>query len=329
MHRVGGLTSGGREGRRLPGLRAAGEEGERECDGDEAITDGETREKTLSSGFAAKVDELRKPDWEKVEKIVSDSDSAGKSAGFADTQGEAAAIKSFMESEKTELNNRIAGNVAHAAKQAGCTGDQIGGQMAYAMNDAVSKQMQKKLRSRNEAFVTIERYKTSLGPQNVASLEKLADEVSEASYIVHVQMILQKERLKKLASDKSDVKRTLDRFIEDETAFQNEPGRTDGEKRASQDRIKDANKSKAEIDQLGEQASAVSNEADKRVEAATKEYEEALKALKTKIEEKKKAEPTNKDEKRPAAAPAAAKPATPKTDAPKADAPKDPSEPVP
>ncbi len=166
------------------------------------ITDAESREKTLSSGFAAHVDELRKPDWEKVETIVEDSDSAGKSAGFADAAGEANAVKSFMESEKTDLNNRIAGNAAHAAKQAGCSGD-IGGSMAYAMNDAVNKQMQKKLRSRNEAFVIIERYKTSLGPQNVASLEKLADEVAEASYVVHVNMNPRKERLKKLASDRT------------------------------------------------------------------------------------------------------------------------------
>lgn len=255
-----------------------------------AVGDAQAREKTLSAGFAAHVDELKKPDWEKVDVIIDDSDEAGKSADFAEAQGDAAVVKGFWDSEKNDITAKVNGNAQHTLKQAGCSAD-TAGPISYALNDAITKQLQKKLRSKNEAFVVIERYKASFGPQNVAALEKLADEISEASYDVHMAMLVQHERVKRLAADKDDVKRTLDRFIKEETEFQNEPGRTEGDKKASQDRVTAAQKSKAEIDGVAQQAENVSKEMDKAIDAAKKEYEDALKALKAKVEEKKKAEP--------------------------------------
>ena len=255
-----------------------------------AINDVQAKEKQLSAGFAARVDELKKPDWDKVETVIAYSDEAGKSADFADAQGDAVAVKGFWDSEKGEITARVNGNAQPTMKQAGCSAE-TAGPIAYSLNDAINKQLQKKLRSKNEAFVVIERYKTSLGPQNVSSLEKLADEIAEASYDVHVLMVLHRNRLQRLVADKSEVKKTLDRFIEDETAFQNEPGRTEAEKKASQDRINAANKNKAELDKVAEQAEATSKEMDKSIDAATKDYEEALKNLKAKVSEKKKGEP--------------------------------------
>ncbi len=297
-----------------------------------AIADVQAKEKQLTAGFAAHLDELRRPDWDKVQTVIVDSDEAGKSADFADAQGEAVAVKSFWDSEKNEITARVNGNAQHTMKQAGCTAD-TSGSISYALNEAISKQLQKKLRSKNEAFVVLDRYKTSLGPQNVASLEKLADEISEASYDVHVLMVLQRNRLQRLVADKNDVKKTLDRFIQDEQAFQAEPGRTDAEKRASQDRIAAANKNKAELDKQAEQAEAMSKEMDKAIDAATKDYEKAIDDLKAKVAEKKKNEPqavsaapvAPKGGPAPKAAP---KPEPSSGEAPKGDAPKTSSPPM-
>jgi hypothetical protein len=255
-----------------------------------AVGEAQNREKTLSQGFAAHVDSLKKPDWQHVETIIDDSDEAGKSADFADAQADAMAIKNFWDSDKNELGARISGNTQQKLKEAGCGGD-VGPQISWAVGDAINKQLQKRLRARNEAFIVIERYKGSLGPQNVATLEKLADDVSEASYTVHIAMVNQRERLQKLVSDKSDVKKSLDRYIKEETDFQAEPGRNEADKKASQDRVTAANKSKAELDNVSSQAEAASKDLEKQVDAATKDYEEALKSLKAKVAEKKKAEP--------------------------------------
>ena len=255
-----------------------------------AFGDAQEREKTLVNGLPAHVEELKKTDWEKVSVIVDDSDEAGKSADFAGVQEDTKAVKDFWNAEKNEISSRVAGNAQHTVKQAGCTAE-VGGSVAFALNDAVNKQLQKRLRAHNEAFLVMDRYKTSLGLNNIPSLEKLADEVSEASYNVHVALVVERNKMRRVAADKDDVKKTLDRFIQEETAYQAEPGRTEAEKKSSADRVTAANQGKASLDGAATQAEATVKEADAAIQAASKEYDEALASLRAKLAEKKKAEP--------------------------------------
>lgn len=255
-----------------------------------SFADAQTQEKTLAAGFGARVDELKKPDWDRVLFVVDESDKAGKSADYADAHGDADAVKAFWDAEKDTITSKVVGNAQHTVKEAGCGAD-VAGPVAFSLNDAIAKQQQKRLRGKNEAFVMIERYKVSLGPQNVATLEKLGDEVAQSSYDVHVLMVVQRERLRRLASDKDAAKKTIDRFVKEEAAFQAEAGRTDAEKKASADRVTAANKSKTEIDGAASQAEQLSKQMDASIDAATKDYENALGALRTKIAEKKKGAP--------------------------------------
>jgi hypothetical protein len=255
-----------------------------------SFTDAQTQEKTLSAGLGARVDELKKVDWDRVLFVVDESDKAGKSADYADAHGDADAVKAFWDAEKDTITGKVVGNAQHTVKEAGCGAD-VAGPVAFSLNDAIGKQQQKRLRGKNEAFVMLERYKVSLGPQNVATLEKLGDDVAQASYDVHVLLIVQRERLRRLVSDKDSAKKTIDRFVKEETAFQAEAGRTDAEKKASSDRVTAANKSKGEIDAAASQAEQLSKQMDASIDAATKDYESALSALRGKIAEKKKGTP--------------------------------------
>ena len=255
-----------------------------------SFTEAQTQEKTLAAGLGARVDELKKPDWDKVLVVVDESDKAGKSADYADAHGDADAVKSFWDAEKDTITGKVVGNAQHTVKEAGCGAD-VAGPVAFSLNDAINKQQQKRLRGKNEAFVTIERYKVTLGPQNVAALEKLGDDVAQSSYDVHVLMVTQRERLRRLVSDRDSAKKTIDRFVKEETAFQAEAGRTDPEKKASADRVTSANKSKGEIDAAASQAEQLSKQMDASIDAATKDYEAALSSLRAKIAEKKKGAP--------------------------------------
>jgi hypothetical protein len=257
------------------------------------VDDAQQRAKATDAALPARVDELKKTDWAKVQAIVDASDEAGRSAGFADGHDETDTVRTFWESEKDTIVPKVTGNAQHVAKEAGCNAD-VSGAVTFALNDAVAKQLQKRLRAKNEAFLVMERYKASLGQQNIPALEKLADDISQTSYDVHVVMVVQRDRLQALLADRDGVKKTLDRFVQDEMAYQGESGRTDAEKKASSDRIGQANKGKADIDAIYAQADAVNKQLDASIDAATKDYDAALKALRAKITEKQKAEPAPK-----------------------------------
>jgi len=107
-------------------------------------------------------------------------------------------------------------------------------------------------------------------------------------------MVVERERLQRLIADKDAVKKTLERYVQEETAYQSERGRTDAEKKASSDRVLAANKSKAEIDAAVAQAEGVSKQMDAALESATKNYDESLRALRAKVAERQKAEPATK-----------------------------------
>jgi hypothetical protein len=245
-----------------------------------AIGSDEAEAKQLQGGWAAKVDELKKTDWDKVGAIVDKADESGKSAGYAEAHAEWSAVRSFWNDERDAIGGKVGGNAQYAAKQAGCNAD-VSGAAAYALKESVDKTLEKRLRAQSDAFLLIERHQATLGKENVPTLEKLADEVARASWLVHVDLYDQREKLKARIAEKSKVAETLDAYMREE---QQTPA---ADKKVSEERITAASRSRKDLDRVVGEAEEMLKNVDKRIEEATKAYDAALQALKTKIAQKK------------------------------------------
>ncbi len=264
-----------------------------------AIDDDQTRQRTLASDWDARIEELKKPRWDRVRAVVDGADAAGRTADFTDTRMGVEFVRSFWSGEKDAITTRVAGNAQSLVQKAHCSGATPGhtgdgsldvrGVVAYSLSEAMDKELQKRLRAHNEAFVLIERYASEFGHEAEASLEKLADDIAEASYLVHAEMPAARDRLHRLMADKQTVTDTLVRYANEEKAAESEAGRTDAENKASEERIGIANRSLTEVDGAAGQASTLSRDLDDRLSRASRDYDDALKALRAKIDEKRKA----------------------------------------
>jgi hypothetical protein len=241
-----------------------------------ANAEGEVRK--ISAELPKYPDQLKAPAWPHVLEIVERADAAGGSASYAGRRRETEGARTFFAEEKDDITKKVAGSVQYAAKKKECDFDAYG-PAAGALKDAVDKQLEKRLRARNEAHFLIDRYRDSLGKANAQALEKQADDISRASYIANIELVAVKVDAARLLADADQVKKTLDRAISEEQAFQAATGRSASEKKASAERVGRMNESKARVDSAATQTQSFTKDLEQRNETLKKEYVTALDAL--------------------------------------------------
>jgi hypothetical protein len=233
----------------------------------------------LDTGFSSYGDQLKDVSKPQVLQIIERADEAGRSSAYVERSRQLEQVSTFFETEKDDINKKVAGSAQYVAKQKGCNVD-IYGTVTHSLKESIDKQIEKEMRERNEAQQIIERYRVSLGKPNTAALEKQADEISRASYLVHIELVERKVRLQAMLTEADRVRQTADGYIQKERAFQAEAGRTDPEKKAAEDRIAAMTQSKAALDGAVNQAKAAAPDMDSKIRASQKEYADALEALK-------------------------------------------------
>jgi hypothetical protein len=247
--------------------------------------------KAATGRFDGYADQLKDPKSIPVAiEVVDAADASGKSWAYVERSRELEGVSGFFDAEGKDIAGRVAGAANYAGKEKSCD-PSVGGAAAGAIKPAVGKSIEKRLRDRNEAFAVIERYKSSLPKADVAVLEKLADDVARASYLAHVELVEHKNRVRRMAGEASSVKKTLDGRIKFEQQWQAEAGRSDADKKASNERIEAANKAKAQVDASVQKANDADQKGamDQAVKDAQKSYDDALASLEKKLKEKSKA----------------------------------------
>jgi hypothetical protein len=184
----------------------------------------------------------------------------------------------------------VASGVTYAAKQQGC-GSDLGGAAAGAMKRAFDKRMEDRLKERNEAYKIIERHEEKLGKSNAEAMKTQADDIARSSYVAKVQLPTQRAKLQRLIDERGEVSATIDDQIQEEKDYQASEGVSDTAKKASQDRIADLEKAKADLQNTQQYDAQQLQELDQQITAAQDAHQKGLDDLFSKINEKAGAAP--------------------------------------
>jgi hypothetical protein len=247
------------------------------------LAEEKTQAQTLSAGLAAETKDLKTPiDSELVLEIVDAADEAGKSEALAKAREADRAVRAFWEEERGPIGSRVNNAVQQKAVEAKCENTDLTGTVPYALREGVDKQLERRLRSQNEAHLLIDRNKGTLGQANTQALQKLVDDVSLNSYLVNIALIQDSNHISKMLSERRSVQGALDDAIEEETR----PSATQpsaAERKASAERLAALTKSRDALDAATSNAEGEIKTSEEQVKAAQSEYESALADLRDEI----------------------------------------------
>ncbi|HYQ44306.1 MAG TPA: hypothetical protein VER11_20125 [Polyangiaceae bacterium] len=238
----------------------------------------ETRAREIIADLPKYPAALSNPDGEQVLAVVNRADAAGKSGAYGKQMEEQAHVARFFSEEKDDLNQKVGGAAQYAAKQKECTVD-VSSPAIGALDRGVDKAMEDRLRDHDEAQRYIEDHQDTLGKANVEKLQKQADDISLASYLVHVRVKQLKLELSQLAAEASDVKKTLERSDKEAQAVLADSAASKQAKATAQKRADAAKKASTGLDIEVEQAKRAVQEMDARIEKLEKDYQAAFDAL--------------------------------------------------
>jgi hypothetical protein len=238
----------------------------------------EAKAREIFGGFQNYPGALTAPDGQQVLAVVTRADAAGKSGAYAEQMHENQDVSRFFTDEKDSLNQKVGGAAQYAAKQKECTVD-VASPAIGALDHGVDKALEERLRGHDEAHRYIEDHQDALGKPNLEKLQKQADDISLASYLVHVRVKELKLELARRVDEASDVKKTLGRSDTEARAVVADPATSKSAKTTAQTRASAAETASASIDSEVDQAKRAVADMDARSTQLEKDYDAALDAL--------------------------------------------------
>ncbi|MFM2419085.1 MAG: hypothetical protein RL385_3808 [Pseudomonadota bacterium] len=219
-------------------------------------------------------------DSELLLAIVEAADKTGRSEAYVAADHEARTVRGFWEEERGVIVGRATNAAQKQATDAGCPQElDVGPQLSHAVKDGIEKQLEKRLRESSEASRILEAHKAALGPANAQRIQKVADDVTYASYLVNVAVVEDRDSIEHLNRERGDVESALRRALEDEQHFREHIAKTPAEKRVSEERTARLEKSRVALAPEGAKAEAAVRDLDPAVQQARDEYENALQKL--------------------------------------------------
>ncbi len=251
----------------------------------EQVNDYETRVGEYLGEMQNYPEELDNPDWPTVKQIVEEANRAGRTSAYVERLEEVRHAAIFFEEEKDEISRKVGGNVQYVAKEKGCDVE-LYGTAAAALDKAVLKQLEERLRERNPAHRVIEDNQDTLGKANVDKLKVQADNIAYTSYMANVGVKESKRKLEGMVEEAESIKATLDRVIAESNQVAADETRSEQERERAKQHAQAAEQAKARIDSDVQQAQNQLKELDERIQKLQKAYEDGYAALIQKLDEK-------------------------------------------
>ena len=234
-------------------------------------------------------DELKEPSWVHVQIVVQKADEAGKGADYAAGMGQTQAVRTFYTEERDTLRQKVGGSAEHAAKEKSCEVE-LYGPIGGALDRSIDQGLEERLHERSAAHRAIEDYEDAIGKPNLEKLEKQADSVAHASYLVHVHLPQTKREIDARLGDASGVKSTLERTQEEAKVVLDDARASKTAKERAQTRADAACTAQASLESEIEQARKLGEELEQRTKAAQEQYDKAYGALVEELEKRAKSQ---------------------------------------
>jgi hypothetical protein len=242
----------------------------------------------LFGDFATFPDQLSNPDWHTVSDVYDLADTDGRSNSYVERLEEDQAVTNFYSDEKGELKKKVGGAAQYALKEKqGCDAD-VASPAGAALDRGMEKQIEDRLHDRSAASSAIDHAEDALGKKNTDTLHTQADSIGLASYLTHVGVYRSKQKIDRMVDEASDVKKTLDRTVEDLNKLLTDPKTSDAKKKELTKELTTVQASQAAIDSELEQAKSVKQGAEDRTKKLVADYDKAFGALKDNVKQRAK-----------------------------------------
>ena len=225
---------------------------------------------------------------DKAIAILDAADKAGRDEGYGEEARKMAVVQEFFDDEKDPLSKKVGNAAQWAAKQKGCNDVDLWGPISQGVKDGFDDRIKERMHKHNDAFLLIDQNREAWGKKNVTALEDEADKVTEASYIVHVQLPDKKKRLDYAVAQIPKQMDRLTQLIKDEKDRASKEKMKPEDQKASDQHLKDWNEALNNMDAAGQEAKTNAADLDDRVKSLDKDYDAGFSAMKDVIKNGKK-----------------------------------------
>ncbi len=243
-----------------------------------AFTTEEQEAERLLGDFASYPGRLSNPNWATVRDVYLLADTDGKSYAYVERLEQSQGAAAFFVEQKAEIERRVGGAVQYAVKDKKECDVDVATPARVSLEKAVEKQLTESVHDRSDAYQAIQDNQDALGKKNADTLEEQSDSLSRASYLVHVGIYREKDRIDRMVSEASEVKKTLERTISDLDAL-SKTKLTDARKKQVDQELIDAHAAQNLIDTELQQSEPVKKSAEDRVKKLEGDYDKAFNAL--------------------------------------------------